>query len=111
MHWPDRPAAVGESATELTADRTALEVTTLSVSFDHRLMDGAQGSTFLAGVAAILTDTALALPLLTPSLAWKLVRISASNLVLRFMRVAPVRKRSQVAGALSMTQHPESTSS
>jgi 2-oxoisovalerate dehydrogenase E2 component (dihydrolipoyl transacylase) len=36
-------------------------VTTLSVSFDHRLADGAQGSTFLADVAAILSDPALAL--------------------------------------------------
>jgi pyruvate dehydrogenase E2 component (dihydrolipoamide acetyltransferase) len=31
------------------------------VSFDHRLADGAQGSTFLADVAAILRDPALAL--------------------------------------------------
>ena len=36
-------------------------VTTLSISFDHRLADGAQGSTFLADVAAILHDPALAL--------------------------------------------------
>jgi pyruvate dehydrogenase E2 component (dihydrolipoamide acetyltransferase) len=36
-------------------------VTTLSISFDHRLADGAQGSTFLADVAAILNDPALAL--------------------------------------------------
>jgi 2-oxoisovalerate dehydrogenase E2 component (dihydrolipoyl transacylase) len=36
-------------------------VTTLSASFDHRLVDGAQGSTFLADVAAILNDPALAL--------------------------------------------------
>ena len=36
-------------------------VTTLSVSFDHRLADGAQGSTFLADVAAILSDPALAI--------------------------------------------------
>jgi len=36
-------------------------VITLSLSFDHRLADGAQGSTFLADVAAILNDPALAL--------------------------------------------------
>jgi 2-oxoisovalerate dehydrogenase E2 component (dihydrolipoyl transacylase) len=36
-------------------------VMTLSASFDHRLADGAQGSTFLADVAAILNDPALAL--------------------------------------------------
>lgn len=31
-------------------------VTTLALSFDHRLVDGEQGSRFLADVAAILTD-------------------------------------------------------
>ena len=36
-------------------------VTTLAVSFDHRLADGAQGSTFLADVAGILADPGLAL--------------------------------------------------
>jgi pyruvate dehydrogenase E2 component (dihydrolipoamide acetyltransferase) len=36
-------------------------VTTLAISFDHRLADGAQGSTFLADVAAILADPSLAL--------------------------------------------------
>ena len=32
------------------------QVTTLAVSFDHRMADGAQGSAFLADVAAILGD-------------------------------------------------------
>ncbi|KQY56043.1 branched-chain alpha-keto acid dehydrogenase subunit E2 [Aeromicrobium sp. Root495] len=36
-------------------------VTTLSVSFDHRVADGEQGSRFLADVAAMLHDPALAL--------------------------------------------------
>lgn len=36
-------------------------VTTLALSFDHRLVDGAQGSSFLADVAAILSDPAVAL--------------------------------------------------
>lgn len=36
-------------------------VTTLAVSFDHRVVDGQQGSQFLADVAAILRDPALAL--------------------------------------------------
>ena len=36
-------------------------MTTLALSFDHRLADGAQGSTFLADVAAILGDPGLAL--------------------------------------------------
>jgi 2-oxoisovalerate dehydrogenase E2 component (dihydrolipoyl transacylase) len=53
-----RPWVVGDGADERIEPRW---VTTLSVSFDHRLADGAQGSTFLADVAAILTDPALAL--------------------------------------------------
>ena len=36
-------------------------VTQLAVSFDHRLVDGQQGSQFLADVAAVLTDPGLAL--------------------------------------------------
>ena len=36
-------------------------VTTLALSFDHRVVDGEQGSRFLADVAAILTDPAQAL--------------------------------------------------
>jgi 2-oxoisovalerate dehydrogenase E2 component (dihydrolipoyl transacylase) len=36
-------------------------VTTLALSFDHRVVDGAQGSRFLADVAAILRDPGLAL--------------------------------------------------
>ncbi|WP_344962237.1 dihydrolipoamide acetyltransferase family protein, partial [Crossiella cryophila] len=33
------------------------QVTTLALSFDHRLVDGEQGSRFLADLAAILSDT------------------------------------------------------
>ncbi|MBC7631952.1 dihydrolipoamide acetyltransferase family protein [Aeromicrobium sp.] len=36
-------------------------LTTLALSFDHRVVDGEQGSRFLADVAAILRDPALAL--------------------------------------------------
>jgi pyruvate dehydrogenase E2 component (dihydrolipoamide acetyltransferase) len=36
-------------------------VTQLAVSFDHRLVDGQQGSKFLADVAAVLTDPGMAL--------------------------------------------------
>ena len=53
-----KPWVVGTGAEERIEPRW---VTTLSVSFDHRLADGAQGSTFLADVAAILNDPALGL--------------------------------------------------
>jgi pyruvate dehydrogenase E2 component (dihydrolipoamide acetyltransferase) len=36
-------------------------VTQLAVSFDHRLVDGEQGSRFLSDVAAVLTDPGMAL--------------------------------------------------
>jgi pyruvate dehydrogenase E2 component (dihydrolipoamide acetyltransferase) len=38
-------------------------VTTLALSFDHRLIDGAQGSSFMRDVASLLSDPALALAL------------------------------------------------
>ena len=44
-----RPWVVGSGAEERIEPRW---VTTLALSFDHRLADGAQGSTFLANVAA-----------------------------------------------------------
>jgi 2-oxoisovalerate dehydrogenase E2 component (dihydrolipoyl transacylase) len=53
-----RPWVVGTGADERIEPRW---VTTLAVSFDHRLVDGAQGSTFLADVAAILADPSLTL--------------------------------------------------
>lgn len=53
-----RPWVVGEGSDERIEPRWVI---TLSLSFDHRLADGAQGSTFLADVAAILNDPALAL--------------------------------------------------
>jgi pyruvate dehydrogenase E2 component (dihydrolipoamide acetyltransferase) len=37
------------------------QITTLAVSFDHRVVDGEQGSRFLADVAGILEDPARAL--------------------------------------------------
>jgi pyruvate dehydrogenase E2 component (dihydrolipoamide acetyltransferase) len=36
-------------------------ITTLALSFDHRLVDGQQGSRFLADVAAIVEDPGHAL--------------------------------------------------
>jgi pyruvate dehydrogenase E2 component (dihydrolipoamide acetyltransferase) len=53
-----RPWVVGTGVEERIEPRW---VTTLALSFDHRLADGAQGSTFLANVAAILGDPGLAL--------------------------------------------------
>jgi 2-oxoisovalerate dehydrogenase E2 component (dihydrolipoyl transacylase) len=37
------------------------DVVTLALSFDHRIVDGEQGSRFLADVASILEDPAAAL--------------------------------------------------
>ena len=51
---------VGSGADERIEPRW---VTTVAVSFDHRLADGQQGSTFLADVAQILSDPGLALVL------------------------------------------------
>jgi pyruvate dehydrogenase E2 component (dihydrolipoamide acetyltransferase) len=53
-----RPWVVGSGADERIEPRW---VTTLGVSFDHRLVDGEQGSTFLADVAGLLADPGLAL--------------------------------------------------
>jgi 2-oxoisovalerate dehydrogenase E2 component (dihydrolipoyl transacylase) len=53
-----RPWVVGTGSDERIEARW---VTTLAVSFDHRLADGAQGSTFLADVAGVLSDPGLAL--------------------------------------------------
>ncbi|WOP19829.1 dihydrolipoamide acetyltransferase family protein [Raineyella sp. LH-20] len=53
-----RPWVVGRGAEERIEPRW---VTTLAVSFDHRLVDGEGGSRFLADVARLLADPALAL--------------------------------------------------
>src|SRR5207253_1956422 len=53
-----QPWVVGSGADERIVPRW---VTQLAVSFDHRLVDGQQGSQFLADVAAVLNDPALAL--------------------------------------------------
>ena len=52
------PWVVGTGASERIEPRW---VTTLGVSFDHRLVDGALGSQFLADVAQVLTDPGLSL--------------------------------------------------
>lgn len=46
---------------EETGELCVRDVTTLALSFDHRHIDGAAGSTFLADVAALLHDPATAL--------------------------------------------------
>jgi 2-oxoisovalerate dehydrogenase E2 component (dihydrolipoyl transacylase) len=51
------PWVVGEGADERIEPRW---VTTLALSFDHRVMDGQQGSELLADTAAFLRDPALA---------------------------------------------------
>jgi len=53
-----RPWVIGSGAHEQIVPRW---VTTLAVSFDHRVVDGEQGSKFLADVAAVLSDPGLAL--------------------------------------------------
>jgi pyruvate dehydrogenase E2 component (dihydrolipoamide acetyltransferase) len=53
-----RPWVVGEGADERIEPRW---VTTLALSFDHRLVDGELGSRFLATVAALLADPSRAL--------------------------------------------------
>jgi 2-oxoisovalerate dehydrogenase E2 component (dihydrolipoyl transacylase) len=40
---------------------TVRQVCQLSLSFDHRIVDGQLGSEFLADIAAVLTDPGLAL--------------------------------------------------
>ncbi|MCU1659499.1 MAG: bkdC1 [Pseudonocardiales bacterium] len=52
------PWVLGTGADERIEPRW---VTQLAVSFDHRLVDGQQGSRFLSDVAAVLTDPGLAL--------------------------------------------------
>lgn len=52
-----RPWVVGEGPDERIEPRW---VTTLALSFDHRVMDGQQGSELLADTAAFLRDPALA---------------------------------------------------
>ena len=52
-----RPWVVGAGDDERIEPRW---VTQLAVSFDHRLVDGQQGSQFLADVAAVLSDPGLA---------------------------------------------------
>ncbi|MGJ6980563.1 dihydrolipoamide acetyltransferase family protein [Aestuariimicrobium soli] len=53
-----RPWVVGEGADERIEPRW---VTTISIAFDHKLIDGEQGSRFLAEVAGLLNDPELAL--------------------------------------------------
>ena len=59
-----RPWVIGSGPSTSKGNAERIEprwVTTLAVSFDHRLVDGEQGSRFLSDVAGILSDPALAL--------------------------------------------------
>ncbi len=53
--------AVSERPWVVDHQLVARQVTTLGLSFDHRLLDGAQGSRFLGDVAALLSDPSQAL--------------------------------------------------
>ncbi len=53
-----RPWVVGDGPDERVEPRW---VTTLAIAFDHRIVDGEQGSRFLHDVASILAEPALAL--------------------------------------------------
>ena len=53
--------AVRRTPWEYRGDIALRQVMTLSLSFDHRLVDGEQGSRFLADVGALLADPGMAL--------------------------------------------------
>lgn len=53
--------AVRRRPWEFEGEVALREVMTLSLSFDHRLVDGAEGSRFLADVGAVLADPGVAL--------------------------------------------------
>ncbi|VII95432.1 Dihydrolipoamide acyltransferase component of branched-chain alpha-keto acid dehydrogenase complex (EC 2.3.1.168) [Arthrobacter sp. DR-2P] len=53
--------AVRKMPWEYRGEIALRQVMTLSLSFDHRLVDGEQGSRFLAGVGAILADPGMVL--------------------------------------------------
>ncbi|WXK91810.1 dihydrolipoamide acetyltransferase family protein [Pseudarthrobacter quantipunctorum] len=53
--------AVRRTPWEYRGDIALRQVMTLSLSFDHRLVDGEQGSRFLADVGALLADPAMVL--------------------------------------------------
>ncbi|MFE4836574.1 dihydrolipoamide acetyltransferase family protein [Arthrobacter sp. NPDC056691] len=52
--------AVRKTPWEYQGEVALRQVMTLSLSFDHRLVDGEQGSRFLAGIGALLADPAMA---------------------------------------------------
>jgi pyruvate dehydrogenase E2 component (dihydrolipoamide acetyltransferase) len=53
--------AIREAPWVLDGQVVARQVSQLAVSFDHRVVDGAQGSRFLADVGALLSDPATAI--------------------------------------------------
>jgi pyruvate dehydrogenase E2 component (dihydrolipoamide acetyltransferase) len=55
--------AVRRTPWEFEGEVALRQVMTLSLSFDHRLVDGEQGSRFLADVGQIMSDPAMVLAL------------------------------------------------
>jgi len=53
--------AVAERPWAVDGQLAVRQVTTLGLSFDHRLIDGAQGSRFLADVASMMAEPTQAL--------------------------------------------------
>ncbi|HSU71812.1 MAG TPA: 2-oxo acid dehydrogenase subunit E2, partial [Micrococcaceae bacterium] len=56
--------AVRRQPWEYNGEIALRQLMTLSLSFDHRLVDGEQGSKFLADIGAILADPGMALTML-----------------------------------------------
>ena len=58
--------AIRRTPWEYRGEIALRQVMTLSVSFDHRLVDGEQGSRFLADVGMVLANPGMVLTMLAP---------------------------------------------
>jgi pyruvate dehydrogenase E2 component (dihydrolipoamide acetyltransferase) len=68
---PGEPAILGVGAVrrqpwEHQGEVALRDVLTLSLTFDHRVVDGEQGARFLADLGALLKDPALAILMVEP---------------------------------------------